>query len=279
MCELLKVSKSGYYKWLHTVPSKRANRRAILLKEIQVAYANSERRYGSPRITVELREKGIKVSEVLVARIMRKNNIRSIVRRRYKVTTDSSHSYPVVDNVLDRKFCVAEKNIAWVSDITYIHTKEGWMYLTAVIDLFQRKVIGWALSNTMKAAETTVAAFKMACINSPIDTNKELIFHSDRGIQYACDEFRVIVGKHRNIVRSMSRKGNCWDNAVAESFFKTLKTELIYHHTYKTKQQAKLSIFDYIERFYNKRRRHSHIQQRTINEHLNIFNNQQKKAA
>lgn len=279
MCKLFKVSKSGYYKWLGSVPGKRADRRASLLKQIESIYDNSERRYGSPRITAELRANGIKVSRVLVARIMRKNNIRSIIKRKYKVTTDSSHSYPVVDNVLNRNFTADDKNKAWVSDITYIATSEGWLYFTTVIDLFDRKVIGWSLSNTMKASDTSVAAFKMACLNSPIDSKKRLIFHSDRGIQYACEEFTKTIESRQNVVRSMSRKGNCWDNAVAESFFKTLKTELIYHNKYRTKQDAKLSIFDYVERFYNKRRRHEHLKYLTINEYSNTFNNHQKKAA
>lgn len=279
MCKVIKVGKSGYYKWLHTLPGKRASRRASLLKEIQFIHKESKCRYGSPRITTELHMLGIKASKVLVASIMRKNHIRSIVKKKYKVTTDSTHAYPVAENILDRKFSFNERNAAWVSDITYVHTGEGWLYLTTVIDLFDRKVVGWALSNTMKAADTTVAAFKMACINSPIEAGKPLIFHSDRGVQYACEEFRKVIGNMPSIVQSMSRKGNCWDNAVAESFFKTLKTELIYHNKYKTKKSAELSIFDYIECFYNKRRRHLHLNNLTLKEHSNTFNNNQKKAA
>ncbi len=279
MCKVLKVSKSGYYKWLSSVPGKRSIRRAGLLKEIVKVYELSERRYGSPRITEELNAKGIKVSEVLVAKIMRKNNIKSIVRKKYRITTDSSHCYPIVENVLDRNFSVCEPNRAWVSDLTYIHTGEGWLYLTTVIDLFDRKVIGWALSNTMRAKQTSIAAFKMACINRPVNPNDKLIFHSDRGIQYACDEFTYFLNGYTNIIQSMSRKGNCWDNAVAESFFKTIKTELIYHHQYTTRQYAKLSIFDYIERFYNQRRRHLHLGNLTITEFSKSFNNNQKIAA
>lgn len=279
MCQVLRVSKSAYYKWLSKVPSKRTNRRAMLLQEIKTIHGISKHRYGSPRIAVELRMKGIKASEVLVARIMRKNNIRSIVKKKYKVTTDSNHNYRIVDNILNRQFSSNEKNTAWVSDITYIRTGEGWHYLTTVLDLFDRKVIGWALSNNMKAENTAIAAFKMACLNRPINPNKPLIFHSDRGIQYACDEFTEHLKNYRSVIRSMSRKGNCWDNAVAESFFKTLKTELVYHNKYQTRQQAELSIFEYIECFYNKQRRHKHLHNLTINEYLNTFINNQKNAA
>lgn len=202
---------------------------------------------------------GRKASEKLVARLMRKDNLRSIVKKKYKVTTDSKHKYPIVENILMQNFTVKEENEAWVSDITYIKSKQGWLYLTTVIDLFDRKVIGWALSRTMKASETSISAFKMALINRPLKEFQTLIFHSDRGIQYPCEEFVTQLKKHQNITRSMSRKGNCWDNAVAESFFKTIKTELIYHQKYETKQQAALSIFEYIETWYNKNRRHQKL--------------------
>jgi transposase InsO family protein len=279
MCKALKVSTSGYYKWLHQVPSKQKQRRTMLLEEIKIAYTNSKKTYGSPRITTELQKKNIVVSKFLVAKIMQQNNIRSIVKKRYKVTTDSSHKYPVVENILDRNFTTNEPNKAWVSDITYVATEQGWLYLTTVIDLFDRKVIGWALSYTMKAKDTTIAAFNMAKNNRPIQAYQQLIFHSDRGIQYACEEFTKLLNPHKNIIRSMSRKGNCWDNAVAESFFKTLKIELIYHHKYQTKQQAELSIFEYIETFYNKSRRHSQLKNLTIKEFNQLFNNNLKNVA
>lgn len=279
MCKVLKVSKSSYYKWLQQVPSKRKLRRAVLLKEIELEYSNSKCRYGSPRITKELQMKGIAVSKVLVAKIMKQNHLRSIVNRKYKVTTDSSHKYPVVENILDRNFTTNKENIVWVSDITYIATMQGWLYLTTVIDLFDRKIIGWSLSHTMKAKDTTLAAFAMAKINRPIQQYQSLIFHSDRGIQYACEEFTTLLNSHKNIVRSMSRKGNCWDNAVAESFFKTLKTELIYHHKYQTKAEAELSIFEYIETFYNTKRRHQKLNNLTINEYQQLFYNNLKNVA
>lgn len=279
MCKVLQVSKSGYYKWLVRTPSERTLFNQNLVLEIKKVHEQSKKRYGSPRITKELEMKGIKASKVLVAKLMRENQIRSIIRKKYVVTTDSKHKYPVVENKLNRQFEVKKRNEAWVSDITYIDTKEGWLYLTSVLDLMDRKVIGWALSDTMSTKDTSLAALKMALINRPIKSTDTLIFHSDRGIQYACEEFTSSINKQQNIIRSMSRKGNCWDNAVAESFFKTLKTELIYQHKYATRQEAKLSIFEYIEIFYNKNRRHQHINNLTLQEYNQLLINQQKNAA
>ena len=204
---------------------------------------------------------------------MRIENIRSIIKRKFKATTDSSHSYPVAENKLMRNFRVNRSNEAWVSDITYVSTAEGWVYLTTFIDLFDRKVIGWALSDRMYARQTTIPAFKMALMNRPVDRGKKLIFHSDRGVQYACNDFVNEINKLTNIERSMSRKGNCWDNAVAESFFKTLKTELIYQNRYETRKEAGLSIFEYIEVDYNQNRRHKHLNQVTITEFNQSINN------
>jgi len=278
MCKVLEVSRSGYYKWLMGVPSKRKLYRDFLTKEIHHVYRMSKCRYGSPRITKELNVQGIKASQPFVAKLMRVECLRSIIKKKYKETTDSSHNYPVVENKLNREFTVKERNIVWVSDLTYIRTGEGWLYLTTVIDLFDRKVIGWALSATMKARETVIPAFRMARNNQPIKEEKELIFHSDRGIQYACDEFRAELSEFHTITRSMSGKGNCWDNAVAESFFKTLKVELVYQNKYQTKQQAALSIFEYIETWYNKNRRHKILNNLTILEHEKLINNLKNAA-
>lgn len=279
MCKVLKVSTSGYYKWINKTPSKRELRKTMLTQEIKRVYRIFKGRYGSPRITKELNMQSINVSRVLVAKIMRQEHLKSIVKKKYKVTTDSSHKYPVVENVLNRMFNVKEENKAWVSDITYVGTKQGWLYLTTVIDLFDRKVIGWALSETMKANQTVIPAFDMAKSNRPILRHHNLIFHSDRGIQYACEEFTTYLAKHKSVVRSMSRKGNCWDNAVAESFFKSLKTELIYHHKYQTKQESALSLFEYIEAFYNTKRRHKQLKNLTILEYQKSINNNLKNAA
>lgn len=277
MCKILSVSKSGYYKWMNRKPSKRAIRNSLLLSDIHRIYKASKRRYGSPRITKEIQAEGTKASQPLIAKLMRKENIRSIIRKKYRVTTNSNHKHPVVANTLMQNFTVDNKNDVWVSDITYVPTKEGWLYLTVVIDLYDRKVVGWALSSTMHTTKTSIAAFKMAVINRPIDKNKKLIFHSDKGVQYACHEFVHELKKQKRIVRSMSRKGNCWDNAVAESFFKTLKVELVYHNTYQTRKEAELSIFEYIETWYNQKRRHKHLNNLTILEHENLMSTNQLK--
>jgi putative transposase len=277
MCKVLSVSKSVYYKWIHRKPSQRAIRNALLLNDIRRIYTASKRRYGSPRITKEIQAEGTKSSKPLIAKLMRKENIQSIIRKKYRVTTNSNHKYPVVANKLMQNFTVDNKNEVWVSDITYVATKEGWLYLTAAIDLYDRKVIGWALSSTIQTTKTSIAAFKMTVINRPIDQNKALIFHSDRGVQYACHEFAHELKKQKCIIRSMSRKGNCWDNAVAESFFKTLKVELVYHNTYQTRKHAVLSIFEYIETWYNQKRRHKHLNNLTILEQENLMNTNQLK--
>lgn len=255
MCKVLKVSISGYYYWLKHPVGMRELKERELVGQVKQIYHKSKCRYGSPRISFELREQGIVASRPRVARLMQKHRIRSIVRRKYRVqTTDSNHSYTVVENLLNRDFLATRPAQKWVSDLTYIKTGEGWLYLTAVLDLADRKVVGWALSETMEAEATTVAAWQMAVRNRPV--NDSLLFHSDRGVQYACSAFREQL-KGVPVVQSMSRKGNCWDNAVAESFFKTLKTELIYHRKFTTRQEARLAIFAYIEIFYNRERRHS----------------------
>jgi len=227
----------------------------MLEQEIRNAFQESKGRYGSPRITKALNQKRIKVSRPRVARIMKRIHLRSIVKKKFKVTTDSNHKFTVPGNKLDRNFKTGTLGAVWVSDITYIRTKQGWLYLTTVIDLGDRKVIGWALSATMKAIDTVIPAFRMAQKNRPIA--QELIFHSDRGIQYACNEFRSLLERNPLIIRSMSRKGNCWDNAVAESFFKTLKAECIYQNKFLDKHQTAIVVFEYIEIWYNRKRMHS----------------------
>jgi len=228
----------------------------LLLEEIGEIHKDSKMVYGSPRIAAKLTEKGFRVSRPRVARIMRKAGIQSIIRKKWVKTTDSDHMHPLAENVLNRDFSVANLGEKWVSDLTYIRTEAGWVYLTIVIDLADRKVIGWSLSDNMEAKSTTVSAFQMAKANRAI--GERLIFHSDQGVQYACLEFRQqLMGLP--IIQSMSRKGNCWDNAVAESFFKTMKTEMVYHRTFKTKKQAYLEIFEYIEAWYNRKRSHSSL--------------------
>jgi transposase InsO family protein len=255
MCQVLGVSTSGYYYWLEHPIGLRERKEQELLFHIDKIYKKSKCRYGSPRITVELQEHGIRVSRPRVARLMQKTGIRSIIRQKYRVqTTDSNHGYPVAENHLNRDFSTERLAQKWVSDLTYINTGEGWLYLTAVLDLADRKVVGWALSETMTAQATSVAAWRMAIRNRPV--NDSLLFHSDRGIQYACQEFREQL-KAMPVQQSMSRKGNCWDNAVVESFFKTMKTEMVYHAAFITKAQARLAVFEFIEIWYNRQRRHS----------------------
>jgi putative transposase len=256
MCKVMSVSRSGYYYWLADRPSKRAIENKSILILIKTSFTASKGRYGSPRITKDLTAQGQTVSRPRVARLMKKAQIKSIVQKKYVVaTTDSNHAYPLADNHLDRNFNPVQPGKAWVSDLTYIRTREGWLYLTIIMDLFDRQVIGWALSESMKASQTSIAAWRMAITNRPI-TDK-LIFHSDRGIQYACDAFTDKLAGSPNVVQSMSGKGNCWDNAVAESFFKTLKAELVYQQDFTTVELAKQDLFDYIEVWYNRQRRHS----------------------
>jgi transposase InsO family protein len=255
MCKVLQVSKSGYYKWVKSSPSKRFLENQQLTEQIREIHSLSKQTYGSPRITKALRDRSYNVSRQRVARLMRKAGIRSKIRKKYIATTDSKHTYHVAANLLDRNFKVGSIGQVWVSDITYISTKQGWLYLTTVIDLGDRKVIGWSLGSTLKAADTSVAAFNMAIKNRPI--TQQLIFHSDRGVQYACNEFTDILKKYKTVKQSMSRKGNCWDNAVAESFFKTLKSEWTNWHKYQSVKQAALSVFEYIEGWYNLKRKHS----------------------
>jgi transposase InsO family protein len=225
------------------------------MDRIKEIYELSRKTYGSPRVTIRLQEEGFHVSRPRVARLMKKLNFKSIIRKKWVITTDSRHNYPIVENKLNRDFTVTRPGQVWVSDITYIKTLQGWLYLTVIIDLFDRKVIGWSFSRTLKAAYTTVPAWRMAVRNRMI--TQKLILHSDRGIQYACYEFANLLSSYKLVERSMSRKGNCWDNAVAESFFKTLKVEHIYHHSYRNFKEAELSVFEYIESWYNVNRIHT----------------------
>ncbi|WP_439883551.1 IS3 family transposase [Pontibacter sp. MBLB2868] len=276
MCRVLRVSISGYYYWLKHPVGRRERKEQQLLASVKEVYRQSKCRYGSPRISFELREQGIMASRPRVARLMRKHRIQSIVRKKYRVqTTDSDHGFSVASNYLNRDFSAQRLAQKWVSDLTYIKTREGWLYLTAVLDLADRKVVGWALSETMDAESTTVAAFRMAVRNRPV--TESLLFHSDRGVQYACSAFREQLAGVP-VVQSMSRKGNCWDNAVAESFFKTLKTELIYHRKFNTRQEAKLAVFEYIEGFYNRERRHSALGYLTPCQFENFFLNKTMAA-
>jgi putative transposase len=255
MAKVLGVSKSGYYSWLNRPECKRLIENRKLLSLIKDIHRNSKRRYGSPKIHEALLGMGIKCGKNRIIRIMRENNIRSITKKKFKITTDSKHNNPVFKNILNRQFKVEKPNKVWVSDITYIYTHEGWLYLCVVIDLFSRKVIGWCLSKIISVG-LVKNAVKMACIkrNYP----EGVLFHSDRGLQYTNRGFQKTL-KNYNFHCSMSRKGNCWDNACAESFFKSLKVEEVNHCKYMTMNEARTSIFEYIEIFYNKKRIHSSL--------------------
>lgn len=270
MCQVLVVSCSGFYRWKNKIISNRIHRMKHIKEKITSIYFGSKQRYGSPRITIELQSLGYAISRITVAKYMKQMGLRSKLSKKFKVTTDSKHNYLTVENVLNREFKPTLPSKVWVSDITYIHTKEGFLYLTTVIDLYDRKIIGWSLSSTMSTQDTILSAWRMATRNRTVQAG--LIFHSDRGVQYANNKFANVLNSYKKITRSMSRKGNCWDNAVAESFFKSLKTELIYGNKLITKEQMKLEIFEYIEIWYNKKRRHSALNYKNIDEFNNQFN-------
>lgn len=255
MCCTLCASRSGYYEWRKGRVKPRLLRRQQLLEAIKQVHQEFRGNYGSPRIVRELRKRGIVVNEKTVAEIMKNNGIQAKHKKKYKATTNSNHNLPVAKNRLKRNFYTAKPNQVWVSDVTYVGTDEGWLYLCTFIDLFSRKVVGWSMSERM-TADLVVNAFRMALFRQKRKAPK--IVHSDRGSQYASNAFRKELKKH-GCKQSMSRKGDCWDNAVAESFFGTLKMELVHHEKYKTREQARLSIFDYIETFYNTKRLHSYL--------------------
>lgn len=255
LCKTLEVSRSGYYSWLTRTPGKRALENERLLTNISVIFEQSRGLYGSPRITRELNKQGFQCSVPRVARIMAKNNIRAKTKRKFKVTTNSKHKYPIAPNLVNQEFTSDAPNKVWTSDITYIRTMVGWLYLTVILDLFNRQVIGWSMSHRLNASRTTIPALKHAYQRQR--PSGKVIFHSDRGIQYACSEFREFLLDKYHMVQSMSGKGNCYDNAVTESFFHTLKTECVYQQKYISREQAKHSIFEYIEVFYNHKRSHS----------------------
>ena len=254
MCQVLQVSSSGYYRWKRKIISNRILKMNLIKEKITSIYFESKQRYGSPRIAIELKSLDYKISRITVAKYMKQMGLRSKLSKKFKITTDTKHNYLTVENVLNRQFTPSLPSKVWVSDITYIHTKEGFLYLTTIIDLYDRKIIGWSLSETMSTQDTILVAWRMATRNRNVEQG--LIFHSDRGVQYANNKFVNVLNSYKKITRSMSRKGNCWDNAVAESFFKSLKTELIYGNKLITKEQMKLEIFEYIEIWYNRKRRH-----------------------
>jgi putative transposase len=257
MSAALEVSKSGYYAWLKRPASARRRRREQIAGKVVEVHRNSRCTYGSPRVHRELLADGEKVCRNTVAKIMRQRRIRSVIARRFvPCTTDSNHEHPVVENRLDRDFDAESPNRKWCCDITYVQTDQGTLYLAAVIDLCSRKIVGWSMSERMPV-ELVADALKMALLRRRPESG--LLHHSDRGVQYACGVYQDLLDEH-GITCSMSRVGNCYDNAVMESFWGTLKTECVYPHgRYATFEQARRSIFEYIEAFYNRTRRHSSL--------------------
>jgi putative transposase len=256
MCDVLDVAPSGYYAWRKRAPTARAIADERLLLNIRVAYEKSGKTYGAPRVHRELRDDGIGVGRKRIARLMRADGlVGRAPRRRRILTTDSGHDDPIAPNLLDRQFDVngVRLNRVWVSDITYVPTREGWLYLAAVVDLGSRRCVGWAMRDTLDAG-LAVSALEMAIATRRPEPG--LLHHSDRGSQYACADYRAVLAAH-GMIASMSRKGNCWDNAVAESFFATLELELILHARWATRDEARRAIFRYIETWYNRERRHS----------------------
>ena len=253
LCRVLGVSRSGYYARAKRPLSRTARRRENLVAHIREVHAQRKGRYGSPRLAVELNERGVACCVNTVARVMKRHGIRAKTVRRFVRTTDSNHRMPVAANVLDRDFSPAHPNTAWGRDITYVPTLEGWLFLALVVDLFSRRIVGWAMAATM-TSRLVVDALDMAVRQRGVTAG--LIAHSDRGSQYASDHYQSEL-RRRGMVCSMSGVGQCWDNAVVESTFGSLKRELVHHETYTTREEARASVFEYVEVFYNRIRRHS----------------------
>jgi putative transposase len=275
MCRALGVSRSGFYAWRARTPSAAEVRREELTEEITTIHAQVRGRYGSPRVHAELVARGHECCVNFVAKLMREAGIAAKTKRQFRQTTDSNHALPVAENVLDRRFDPEEPNASWVADITYVPTREGWLYLAVVEDLFSRMVVGWSMSETM-TSRLVVDALEMALarrLTLKGSSSSALVAHSDRGSQYASEHYQRRLAEER-IACSMSRRANCWDNAPMESFFASLKKELVHHEDYPTRAEAKASIFEYIEVFYNRLRRHSALgyvapaeYERTYNQH------------
>ena len=253
MCLVFSISRSRYYLWRRRIKGHRQQENERLLNSIVEIHKMSRQTYGSPRITKELKAKCFPHGENRIARLMRLNGIYAKTKRKFRVTIRSRHNLPIAENLLNRKFEIDQANKVWLSDITYVWTQEGWLYLSAVLDLFNREVIGWCMDESLHQNLVLNALQQAIARRKP---GAGIVFHSDRGSQYAGDAFRNVLNQH-HFSQSMSSKGNCYDNAVMESFFHTLKTEVVYFEKYQTRAEARQSIFEYIEVFYNRIRRHS----------------------
>jgi putative transposase len=254
MCRVLEIAPSGYYAWLESSPSKKSMRDDALLVHVRAAFTASRRRYGSPRVHAELRAAGHRVGRKRVARLMRQDGLRARHRRRFVRTTQSRHKFPIARNVVAREFEVAAPNQVWVSDLTYLRTQTGFVYMAVVLDLFARRVVGWAVSRSLDAG-IAVKALQRALALRPAPAG--MVHHSDRGVHYACTDYRALLAGH-GITPSMSRRGDCWDNAVAESFFSSFGYELEFDANWRDEHDVERDAAEYIDGFYNPRRRHSH---------------------
>ena len=255
MSKVLSVSRKSYYNWQSRSESKRYRENRRILEEIKRIHTGRKRSYGSPRVHEELLDRGFSCSRKRVARLMREEQIAAKRKRKFKPTTDSKHNYPIAANLLDRNFEVLLPDMVWVSDLTYVATDEGWLYLATVMDLYSRRIVGWSMDKRM-TRDIVIDALDMAVkTRCPVPG---LLHHSDRGSQYASYKYQDKLKTH-GMICSMSRKGNCWDNAVMESFYRSLKVESVYSKKYKTRKEAKRDIFTYIEMFYNRIRRHSFL--------------------
>jgi putative transposase len=255
MCDTLSVSPQGFYAWRARTTSEQQQRRDTLLVEIRAVHAEAKQRYGSPRIHAQLKAQGVGCCVNTVAKLMHDNGIRAKTARKFRNTTDSNHRLPVADNVLDRQFDPKSPNQVWLGDITYIPTREGWLYLAAIEDLYSRMVVGWSMADTM-TSRLVVDALELAVARRLPRVG--LLAHSDRGSQYASDHYQRLLRQH-GIECSMSGVGQCWDNAPMESFFASLKKELVHHEDYQTRTEARASLFEFIEVFYNHQRLHSSL--------------------
>ncbi len=255
MCRQFSVSRTGYSQWRTRAPSERSMANALLDAQVAAIHAANKRRYGRPRIVCDLQKRGIRVGHERVRKSLRRQALYPVYKRPYRVTTDSAHHQPVALNLLNRRFDGWQVNRAWVADITYIATAEGWLYLACIMDLASRRIVGWSMSERMKA-DLVCEALRAAYWKRKPPAG--LIMHSDRGSQYASDDHRRLIEDYR-MIQSMSRRGSCWDNAVMESFFKTLKVERVHWMRYDTRADARLDIVDWIEGFYNRHRTHSSI--------------------
>ena len=254
LCRVLDVAPSSYYVWLQPrTVNPRTQRQQALLTHIRAIHAETKARYGSPRVQAELAARGQPCCVNTVARLMQQHGIAAKTRRKFRCTTDSNHGHPVAENHLDRQFTATAPNQVWVSDITYLPTQEGWLYLAALEDLYSRQIVGWAMSERLTSRLVADALAMAVQRRLPAEG---LLAHSDRGSQYASDHYQRLLVQH-DITCSMSRRGDCWDNAPMESFFATLKKELVHHEDCPTRAEARRSVFEYIEVFYNRVRRHS----------------------